>query len=130
MVPLPATITDPELIAYIDRWAELLEREDYDAAFAMTEHEPGMDWTPARIREIVTSYDEATPGQKVTLHSGPAGMIQRKEVNRWTDPGNGSVGEIWYDLNIDGLASDLTATFYLVRTDAGIVVSLNDIHVM
>lgn len=130
MVHLPATATDPELIAFIDRWAELLEREDYDAAFAMTGHEPHMGWTPALIREVITSYDEAVPGQKVTLHAGPAGMNQRKEVDRWTDPGNGSVGEIWYDLNINGFASDLTATFYVVRTDDGIAIELNDIHVM
>ena len=57
MTPLPVTSTDQELIAYVDRWAGLLEQED-------------------------------------------------------------------------GFASDLTATFWIVLTDAGIVLRLNDIHVM
>ena len=40
MVPLPATITDEELIAFVDRWAALLEQEDYEAACAFTDHIP------------------------------------------------------------------------------------------
>jgi hypothetical protein len=33
-------------------------------------------------------------------------------------------------LNIDGLASDLTATFWIVDTPGGLILRLNDIHVM
>jgi hypothetical protein len=40
------------------------------------------------------------------------------------------VGEIWYDLNIDGVVSDLTATFRVVRVPGGLVMRLNDLHVM
>jgi hypothetical protein len=42
----------------------------------------------------------------------------------------GEVGEIWYDLNIDSVASDLTATFRLVRVPGELLVRLDDIHVM
>ena len=41
-----------------------------------------------------------------------------------------AVAEIWYDLNIDGVASDLTATFRVVRGRDGLTIYLNDIHVM
>ena len=61
----------------------------------------------------------------------PTDITQRKEVDRWQPPrGSGVVGEIWYDLNIDGFVTDLTATFDLFDTPAGITVRLNDIHVM
>ena len=45
-----------------------------------------------------------------------------------TEPG--SLGEIWYDLNIDGYVSDLTATFAIHGSSDGLTVALNDIHVM
>ena len=38
MTSLPATATDADLIAFVDQWAALLEREDYEAAFALTDH--------------------------------------------------------------------------------------------
>jgi len=40
------------------------------------------------------------------------------------------IGDIWYDLNIDGYASDLTATFFIQKRTDGLVLVLNDIHVM
>jgi hypothetical protein len=43
---------------------------------------------------------------------------------------HGEIAEVWYDLNINGLACDLTATFRVVENSDGLVVKLNDIHVM
>ena len=130
MAPLPAAVSDPELIAFIDCWAALLEREDYEAAFASTDHIPEMRWTPALIREVIQSYGEARPDQKVTLDGVATDISQRKRVDRWPTNAHGCFGEIWYDLNIDGEASDLTATFELIWADDGVAVLLNDIHVM
>lgn len=130
MTPLPATVTDAELIAVIDRWAALLEREDYEAAFAATDHLPEMKWTPALIREVIKSYGDADPSQRVTVEGVPTDITQRKRVDRWPTNSHGYFGEIWYDLNIDGNASDLTATFELKWADGGVTVHLNDIHVM
>jgi hypothetical protein len=131
MTPLPATVTDAELIAFIDRWAALMEQEDYEAAFDFTDH---MDtgWDPEGIQEVVKAYGDADPNQRVTLAGVPTDVQQRKEVDRWPDTNPyGYFGEIWYDLNIDGQVSDLTATFALRRTeDGGVAVHLNDIHVM
>jgi hypothetical protein len=130
MTPLLATVTDEELIAYIDRWAALLEREDYEAAFEFTDH---MDtgWDPEGIEEVIKSYDEADPKQKVTVEGVPTYTPQRKEVDRWPDANPyGFFGEIWYDLNIDGKTSDMTATFALKRTDdGGVTVHLDEIGV-
>jgi hypothetical protein len=130
MAPLPAAISDAELIAYIDGWAALLEREDYEAAFVATDQVAEMGWTPALIREVIKSYGDADPSQRVTVAGVPTDITQRKRVDRWPIKSDGRFGEIWYDLNIDGKASDLTATFELRMVDGGVTVHLNDIHVM
>ena len=130
MGPLPANVSDAELIALIDRWAALLEREDYAGAFGFTDHIPEMGWTPELIREVIKSYGDADPGQRVTVGGVPTDISQRKAVDRWPTNAWGCFGEIWYDLNIDGKASDLTATFALKWADCGVTVHLNDIHVM
>ena len=130
MAPLSENVSDAELIALIDRWAALLEREDYAGAFAFTDHIPDMGWTPELVRAVIKGYGDADPGQRVTVDGVPTDISQRKAVDRWPTNAHGSVGEIWYDLNMDGKASDLTAIFKLKQADGGITVHLNDIHVM
>ena len=130
MEPLPETATEADLIAFVDRWAALMAREDYAAAYAFTEHDQYQGWTPDLIRQVVKSYGDAREDQRVTVAGVPSDITQRKKVSRWDENKYGVVGEVWYDLNIDGVASDLTATFGIVRAPGGLVVWLNDIHVM
>lgn len=127
---LPLEVTDEELTAFVDNWVSLLERADYQAAYDFTGHDDEGGWTPDLIRQVIQSYGEAQPNQKVTLLGVPTDIMQRKEVSRWTKDLRGRCGEIWYDLNIDGRVSDLTATFSIEQREDATVVSLNDIHVM
>src|SRR4030095_6544292 len=105
MERLPETAADAELIAFVDRWAELLEREDYAAAFALTEHDQHQGWTLDLVRQGVKSYGDAREDQRVTVAGVPSDITQRKKVSRWEENKYGVVGEVWYDLNIDGVAS-------------------------
>lgn len=130
MKHLPHDATDQDLIAFADHWAALMEAEDYAAAFNFTAHLPEMKWTPELIRDVVKSYGAADPSQKVTLDGTPTDINQRKNIDRWPRNPHGAVGEIWYDLNIDGLASDLTATFVILDEPDGLKIALADIHVM
>ncbi len=130
MKPLPKDFSDEALIEVIDEWAGLMEAEDYDAAFRFTEQVPGMKWTPELYRKVIKSYDECLPTQKVTVEGKPTDISQRKEVSRWAPNSRNEIGEIWYDLNIDGFVSDLTATFCICLVPEGIILRLNDIHVM
>ena len=129
MGPHPADVSDADLITFIDGWAALLGREDYEAAFALTDHVPEMRWTPPLIRQAIKNYGEFRPDQRVTADGVPTDKPQVREVDRWPTNARGCFGEIWYDLNIDGEASDLTATFALEWAEGGVVVKLNDIHV-
>ena len=130
MKPLSHSISDTDLLSFIDGWAALMEQEDYPGAFAYTDHTPEMDWSPSLLRDVVKAYGAARPDQRVTLAGVPSDVAQRKEVTRWPENHLGETGEIWYDLNIDGVASDLTATFRIVRGSEGLSIVLNDIHVM
>ena len=130
MTYLPITATDEELILLIDRWAALMELEDYEQAYACTGHVPEMGWSPALLRDVVKAYGVSKPDQRITLHGKPTDITQRKEVSRWSRNDRGEIGEIWYDLNIDGYVSDLTATFTILERDARLEIELNEIHVM
>ena len=130
MDPMPATATDADIIAVVDRWAALLEADDYQAACNLISLAEGIGWTPDTMRSAVQSYDEARPGQKVTLVGLPTDVTQRKDIDPWEPPRADVLGEVWYDLNIDGFASDLTATFDIVAEPAGLLLRLCDLHVM
>ena len=129
MTSVPATATDAELIAFIDGWAALLEREEFELAFELTGHIADMRWTPALLREVIKGYGDARSAQRVTLHGVPTDVTQKKEVTRWATERHGFFGELWYDLNIDGKATDLTATFSLKRAGGRVTFHLNDVHV-
>lgn len=130
MQPLPRDSSDEEILAVVDRWAHLLEREDYAAASAFMDHTPGSAWTPELIREVIKAYGEPGTDNRVTVHGRPTDIVQRKEVVRTPRRPDGYAGYVWYDLNLNGYVSDLTATFDLIETPRGISVQLDDIHVM
>ena len=127
---LPTNSTDEDLIRYVDRWAEHLEKEEYTAAFALTDQEPEMKWTPDLVREVIKAYGAALPTQRVTVTGKPTDISQRKAVSRWPKNRFDAIGQIWYDLNIDGFASDLTATFGIFMVGGGLTLRLSEIHVM
>jgi len=82
------------------------------------------------IEKVIKSYGDALPTQKATFIGKPTDISQRKEVTRWPQKRPRGIGDIWYDVNIDGYASDLTATFYILEKNGGLVIELDDIHVM
>jgi len=127
---LPISATDEDLLKFIDGWAALLEMEDYEGAFTYVGHVPEMNWTPQLIKEVVKAYGEMDCRQKVTVQGVPTDTSQRKKVTRWETRRPAGIGYIWYDLNIDGHASDLTALFDLDTDGDGLVVKLDDIHVL
>jgi hypothetical protein len=127
---LPTSATDLQIISLIDRWVAYLEREDYVSAYGLTEHNPDMGWSPELMRELIKAYGDQAPAQKVTLYGKATDRVQRKEVNRFADIRDGRLGYVWYDLNIDGYRSDLTATFDIRVSGSVLTVTLDDIHVM
>ena len=141
MVVLPESATDADIIAAVDSWVRLLESEDYVAASEGVDSPPSGVWTPEFIRSCIKDHwDDAPKDHRVTFagltrqFTFDDGRIfvktQRKDVARWSEPNDGGeLHEIWYDLNVDGVVSDLTATFRLARAPQGLLLRLYDICV-
>jgi len=127
---VPFNATDEELVEVVNEWVRLLEAERYLDAYALTDHVENSGWSPSSIKEYVKAYGEAKPDQVVTFAGTPTDITQRIEVTRWTKNSLGETGEIWYDLNIDGLVSDVTATFAICVVPDGLTLRLCDLHVM
>jgi len=132
---LKSSANNAEILEFIDQWILLLEKEDYYAAFKMTKHDSAMGWTPELIKEVIKAYGDSEPTQKVTLLNNGLAIDGRGEIEKavqrknviWFDK---TKGDIWYDLNIDGYVSDLTATFEIEKKADEILIILDDIHVM
>jgi hypothetical protein len=73
--------------------------------------------------------DVLDPKYRVTLHGAPTHKTQVKWVERWPKNARGTVGEMWYDVNFDGFATDYTATFEIQVDGEGLTIALIDIGV-
>ena len=139
MKTLPASATDEQILQIARDWAEALAREDYEAAYNMTGHDPYYHWTPDLIRTVVRNYGGVEPlGDGSTcrvtpLDSAQGGPTPRHIVERRSDfaraTGAQEVGSVWFDLPLDGEWSDLTVTFRIFREDDELHLVLNEIHV-
>jgi hypothetical protein len=79
----------------------------------------------ARRADSTDSHTPCTVGGRTVV------LRQQNEVERFHEPNDGGeVAEVWYDLNLDRVKSDLTATIRLVRTPDSLILRLYDIHVM
>ena len=139
MVVVPAAATDADIIVAVDGWVSLLEAGNYVAACEGVDSPPGGVWTPELIQGCINGeWCDAPKDRQVTL----AGLsrqftingrsfiqTQRREVDRSEPNDGGELHEIWYDLNVDGVVSDLTVTFRLVRVSQGLLLRLYDICV-
>ncbi|GAB2957697.1 hypothetical protein GCM10027048_25420 [Hymenobacter coalescens] len=129
----------------------MLAREEYEKAYAFTEHSLEYEdtperWTPELIRELIYGYGlieerkEQAEGYRVTpiataqFRAGDASRYQ--EITAEEEPydhphrtGVIIVGEIWYALPLNGFWSDLTAAFDVLRYPDYLTLELREIHV-
>ncbi len=141
MILLPINASDEQLLELVRSWATLLANEDYRAAFELTDHDPYYRWTPELIQTVVQNYGSVEPLVdramfKVSpLDSAVGGPTPRQEVQRFENPRRLGgerlpvLGNIWFDLPLNGEWSDLTATFEIQESEDGVSLVLNDIHV-
>jgi hypothetical protein len=130
-IKLALEATPTEILKIVEVWVKMLEQEDYHNAYAYTEHDEYYQWTPELIKEVIYGYGLPEPhpnGEifKVTPIS-PVSTEDIKpshEVNYYDEPlpyeekEAEIIGQVWYDLPLNGQWSDLTATFQILRRDA------------
>jgi hypothetical protein len=130
--------TDQAVRSALERWVGLLVGQRFEEALAMLG--PSGTWTPQLLAKVVRHYGSVEPEEDrrtfsvtapaVTTEGGDA----RFEVT-WLDKAAsvGScarLGRAFYDLPLDGVWSDVTATFDILETADGLVLALDDVHVM
>lgn len=140
MIILPLNALEEQILEVARKWTDALSREDYEAAFAMTDHNPYYEWTPELMKAVVQGYGLPDPRRdgkifRVTPIESASGHLPLHEVTYFEEPrlvndtGQMVIGEVWFDLPLNGEWSDLTATFEIRRNKEHIVLVLNEIHV-
>ena len=133
--------------AVIEAWLRLLVEGRFGDALAILgrrrslleplETEPS--WTPELLAKVIQNYGSVVPRKDgktfvVTPTDGAAGNGPRFEVTWFEQPigvGWGAcVGYAHYDMPLNGAWSDVTVTFDIVDTQDGLVLALDDVHVM
>jgi hypothetical protein len=124
--------SNAEIIKGIDQWVALLSQRKF--AEALTAISAESFWSAELLAEFIDKYGDGEMNEVTVTNDGTsidgAGNVspftQRKEVD-WFEDGQGAV---WYDLNINGRVSDLTATFNLEKNKGQLLIRLHDIHMM
>ncbi len=133
---LPLDADDATILAAVRAWVTLLADERYQEAYDALYHPVGDHWTPRLIEAAIHTYGSLEPAAtgaryRVTpLETATGALKPRHEVDRFDDAPGDLVGLVWFDLPLNGHWSDLTATLYVERRDAALVLELNDLHIM
>ncbi|MES2731123.1 MAG: hypothetical protein V4714_05220 [Bacteroidota bacterium] len=142
VVKLALDATPTEILKAVEAWVKFLEQEDYPKAYAYTEHDEYYQWSPELIKEVISGYGLPEPhpnGEVFKVTSvDPARNQDRmpcQEVNYNDEPlpyeekEAEIIGQVWYDLPLNGEWSDLTATFQILKREAYLTLELAEIHV-
>lgn len=149
MKTLPLEASDQEILDAVREWVGLLIEERYVDAYEFLYHKE-TSWTPDLIASVIHNYGSIEPWRdgevfKVTsledaVVDSPRYMPMCQDVHRYEiDPGDfvwrdgdgeNPGGYIWFDLPLNGYASDLTATLDFFEVNNRFVFVLKDIHVM
>jgi hypothetical protein len=143
-VQLKFPVTNEDIEAAVQTWLDLLAEDMYDDAYAFTLHDPYYQWTPYLLEQVINGYglpfeeDSKLSKCKVTswVTAEDNGSKHNKDIE-WYDiptlhPSSSHmiIGEVFYDLPIDGIWSDLTAIFQILQIDDYVTLELNDIQML
>ena len=140
MKKLPLDATDSQLLDLVHSWVDALAKEDYEFAYHITAHDRYYQWTPKLIEKVIQGYGLPEPRSdglvfQVTEIESASGNQPRHYVEFFDEPikidgsNQKAVGEIWFDLPLNGKWSDLTATFEIRQDHTATVLVLNEVHV-
>lgn len=130
--------TNDAVRSIIENWVRLLAELRFHDAMAMLA--PSKDWTAELLAAVIRNYGFIEPlasGRTfaVTPIESAVGAGPRFEVT-WFDtaverrPDDARVGFAQYDLPLSDEWSDVTATFDILDSGDGLVLFLDDVHVM
>jgi hypothetical protein len=134
VVRLPASASVSDLIAVVMRWVEVLAAEQYEQAYGMTAHDSYHKWTPDLIRLVIEGYGLPEPHPRGPFRVTPRGQAMgdcyELVAERYQEPfPSGAIGEVRFNLPLNGEWSDLTAVLAIYPVERQLVLCLNEIHV-
>ena len=123
-------------------WLDLLANEDYTEAFNFILHDADYEWTPTLIEDYIKGYElpyeEGEAIYKVTnwkiafadnkKHNKDLALYDHVKNHKISD--FKIIGDVHYDLPLNGEWSDLTAVFNILQADKYIILELTSIHVL
>lgn len=148
---LSVNASDAEIKAVLAEWTELMAQEQYAAALELIPYDTmhlyeDNVWTPSLLESVVYGYGLAGRTKedvladfgclyKITSLKDMADsekILDSIEIHydfKWFK-GN-DIAEIWYDVPLNGVQSDLTGRFILRKTDGQhMMLVFEDLHVM
>ncbi len=148
---LPIDAKDAEIRDVLAAWTELMAQERYKEALELIPYDTlhyyeDNEWTPELLASVVYGYGVAGHTReeilkdfgclyKVTSLKDMADkdrILDSIDINydcKWLK-GN-DIAEIWYDVPLNGVQSDLTGRFLLRKTDdRHMTLIFEDLHVM
>jgi hypothetical protein len=127
------------MLSVVREWVDLLAVGDYAQAQALLVRDGAeRDWSPELVAKLIASY-ELPPGASSAEESRVTPVSDARvfdvrpchSVSRWDAGGRpGVIGDVHFDLPINGVWSDLTAIFWLRQVADGLALELFDIHVL
>ncbi len=125
--------TDEDILTVARAWVGLLVEHRYEealGAIGARDH-----WTPELLAKVIRNYGSIDPmadgsTYAVTpLESALGGPTPRHKVSRYDKPSGARVGDVWFDVPLNGAWSDLTVTFDLDLRDGRLHLVLDDVLV-
>jgi len=139
MSSLPRESEAEELLGLVRQWVDKLAADRYEQAFELIPGEVD-HWTPALARKVVSNYGSPEPREDGrTFRVTPVKEAQirdsqpRHEVtfyDRNSKRDGAKIGDVHFDLPLDGYWSDLTALFSIWKNNEIVILKLEDIHVL
>ena len=132
---MPVTVPRSEapVLALVERWVSLLVERRYEDALVLLV--PNADWTAALLEKVIANYGFVEPRSDgrtffVTPIASALGSGPRASVTWYESARENVVGDVCFDLPLDGEWSDVTATFDIVAVGEGVALELDDVHVL
>ena len=124
--------SEDEVLQLLDCWIDDLARDDYERAFARTNHDPSSAWSPALLRAVIEGYGLPEPhpsGEtfRVTPRASASGKRAEHRVD-WIG-GPPVLGWAFSSIPLNGEWSDLSVSCRIEACGNIAVAVLEEVHV-
>ena len=139
LVKLSHEASDEDILDAVRAWVRLLAAERYEEAYQYTYQDPYFEWSPDLIKDVIYRYGlpyidgeevfKVTPLELAVENNGaPHAEIFFHMPRKHRITETLVVAEIWFDLPLNGVWSDLTATFNVLFMPDCVSLELQEIH--